>query len=295
MVDVSICMVSLNCWNVLEDCLNSVAQLDTSVTHEIIIVDNASTDDTTTMIERTFPHVRLIRNDRNVGFTKGTNQAIEESSGRFILWLNTDTILEQTSIRNLVDFLNTHPKAGIAGPKILNADGSFQPQCRRGLPTPSAALAYLTRQHRLWPTAAWANGYLMTHINVDSDARVAAVSGACLMARRAVWDDIGPLDERIFGFGEDIDWCVRAANYGWEVWYYPGSQIVHLKGQGGAHSKPFHKIVGIHQAMWIFYSKHLQERNSRPVRMLVRLGIGVSLSASLTKTSIALGLRRLFR
>jgi hypothetical protein len=226
----------------------------------------------------------VIRNDANVGFSRGTNQAIQASHGRYLLWLNTDTILHPGSIREMVDFLVTNPRAGVVGPQVLNADGSFQPQCRRGLPTPQASLAYMLGLHRRWPDHPIAGQYLLTHLPIGESNPVAAVSGCCLLARREVWDGIGPIDEDIFGFGEDIDWCVRAGKAGWEVWYHPASVITHLKGQGGVHAHPYRKVKGIHQAMWVFYRKHLRSAYNPAVTAAVRAGIGASFVASIART-----------
>lgn len=291
MVDISICMVSLNCWAVLEDCLESLRDSRPAVSYEVIIVDNASTDGTPALIERHFPEVRLIRNHYNAGFTKATNQGIQQSSGRYILWLNTDTILRPGSLDTLHDFMEEHPEVGIAGPKVLNPDGSFQPQCKRGLPTPLASLSYMLGLHKLWPQNPQLGQYLLTHLPVDRASEVDAVSGCCLMARREVWDAIGPLDEQIFAFGEDIDWCVRAKRAGWQVWYYPASVIVHLKGQGGVHAKPYHKVWGMHHGMWIFYRKHLMTNYAWPITGLVWLGVWSKCILS----SAAIWLRRTLR
>jgi GT2 family glycosyltransferase len=273
-------MVSLNAWEVLQPCLDSLGRGAPGMEYEIIVVDNASSDGTPERLRAGFPHVRLIRNDRNVGFTRANNQAMASSSGDYILWLNTDTILQQNTISGLMEFLETHPQAGIVGPKVFNSDGTFQFQCRRGLPTPLASMFYMLRLDRVLPRHRLDGQYLMTHLPVDQANRVDSVSGCCLLARRKVLDDIGPLDEDIFGFGEDIDWCVRAKKAGWEVWYFPGSEIVHLKGQGGVHSRPYHKVWGIHQAMWIFYKKHLSVRYPWPVTAAVWLGMVSSLAAS---------------
>lgn len=280
MVDVSICMVSLNCWNVLPACLDSLRAGAPAVSYEIIMVDNASTDGTVDLVKQHYPEVRVVQNARNVGFTKATNQAIELSSGRYLLWLNTDTVVQPDTLYNLVQFLEAHPTAGIVGPKVLNADGSFQPQCKRGLPTPAASLYYMLKLHEIWPHNPRFGQYLLTHLSPDAAHEVDAVSGCCLLARRAVWDTIGPLDEAIFGFGEDIDWCVRAHNAGFAVWYAPTSVITHLKGQGGVHAKPYHKAWGIHQAMWVFYRKHLMSRYAPPITGLVWIGVWASLIAS---------------
>lgn len=288
MVDISICMVSLNCWNVLPACLDSLRASRPTVNYEIIMVDNASTDGTVKFVQEQYPEVRVVRNDRNVGFTKATNQAIELSSGGYVLWLNTDTILRPDALYHMRHFLETHPQAGIVGPKVLNADGTFQPQCKRGLPTPGASLFYLLKLHKIWPRHPRFGQYLLTHLSPDEAHPVDAVSGCCLLARRDVWDAIGPLDEAIFGFGEDLDWCVRAKQAGYEVWYYPRAVITHLKGQGGVHAKPYHKAWGIHQAMWVFYRKHLMRHYAPIVTALVWLGVWSSWIA----TNAGIWLRR---
>jgi GT2 family glycosyltransferase len=285
MVEISICLVTLNCWDVAQECLDSIVRSAPALSSEIIVVDNASTDGTAQLVRRKYPAVQVIENQRNVGFTRATNQAMAVARGRYLLWLNPDTILEPDSLHQLWTFLEEHPDAGIVGPKVLNADGTFQPQCRRGLPTPLASFAYMIGLHRLRPDHPTFGRYLLTHLPIDEPSRVDSVSGCCLLARREVWQQIGSADEAIFGFGEDLDWCVRAHQAGWSVWYYPQSVIVHLKGHGGVRSKPFHKVWGIHQAMWVFYRKHLRSRYAWPTTVLV--GLGVSISMVLMTTRVA--------
>lgn len=285
-VETSVCIVSLNCWPVLKDCLQSLRSAAGVETREVILVDNASSDGTPSLVRQNFPEVELIENDKNVGFTKATNQAIRRARGKFLLWLNPDTIVRPDSLRALEDFLDRTPAAGIVGPKVLNPDGSFQPQCRRGMPTPAASLFHVLRLDRIWPRSPIAGQYLLTFFPVEDPASVVSVSGCCLMARREVWDQVGPLDEAMFGFGEDIDWCLRTRAAGWEVWYFPGSTIVHLKGQGGVHSKPYHKVWGIHQCMWLVYRKYFAPRYHWPVTALVWLGVATSFALSVLTTSI---------
>ena len=278
----SICMVSLNCRRVVEDCLVSLRQSGFR-DYEIIVADNGSTDGTIEYL-RAQSDVHLIENGWNAGFTKGTNQCIAAGSGEYVLWLNTDTILREDSLEKLVDFLKAHPRAGVVGPKVLNRDGTFQAQCKRGLPTPLASLAYLLGLDRVWPRNRALSEYLLRSVPEDESAVVTGVSGCCLMTRRGVVAQVGPLDEEMFGFGEDLDWCVRAAKAGWEVWYYPGSVITHLKGEGGAKSKPYRKIRGMHGCMWLFYKKHLRQRYLPPVTALVAVGIGASFVAQMAAT-----------
>lgn len=288
MTKCSICMVSLNCLNVLKPCLESLASSEPELDHEVIIVDNASTDGTVAYLRSHHPAIRVIQNHSNVGFTKATNQAIRESQGDHILWLNTDTLIRPGSLTTLCTFLDSHPQVGIVGPKVLNLDGSFQPQCKRGMPTPSASFFYMTGLHKLLPTNPRAGQYLLAHLSPDEAHQVDAVSGCCLMARREVVEQIGLLDEDIFAFGEDIDWCVRAKKSGWEVWYYPGSVIVHLKGQGGVHSAPLNKVRGMHDGMWVFYSKHLQSQY--PV--VVNSAVWLAIKASLYTTTFGIWVRQ---
>ena len=159
---ISICMVSLNAWEVLKACLDSLGLSAPGNEYEIVVVDNASSDGTPERLRAEFPNVRLICNDRNVGFTHANNQAIAASKGDFLLWLNTDTILRPDTISALVHFLETHSRAGIVGPKVLNPNGTFQPQCRRGLPTPLASLFYMLGLDRFFPGCRLAGRYLLS-------------------------------------------------------------------------------------------------------------------------------------
>jgi len=286
MTDISICIVTLNCWNVLKDCLDSLQLSKPYVDFETIVVDNNSNDNTPALINNYFSDVCVISNSVNVGFTKATNQAIEMSKGKYILWLNPDTIVRKDSLSKLIGFLEITPKAGIVGPKVLNADGTFQPQCKRGIPTPVAYISYGLKLDRLFPNNPYLGQYLLTYLPDDKAAKVGSVSGCCLMARREVWSDIGPLDESIFAFGEDLDWCMRAQEKGWEVWYYPESEIIHLKGQGGAHFKPYYKIRSMHESFWIIYCKHLRKNYSWAITLLFKICIEGNLILSLIRTKL---------
>ena len=276
MIKISICMVSLNCWDVLKECIGSIEASLPEIQYEIIIVDNNSSDCTCVNIKNNYPKITLICNDQNVGFTKASNQAIRQCSGEFILWLNTDTIIMPDTLNKLINFMDAKPDCGIVGPKVLNADGSFQAQCRRGMPTPMASFFYMFRLNKIWPNNKTIGGYLLSYLPVDEENEVISVSGCCLFARHKVWDQIGPLDESILGFGEDIDWCVRARNAGWKVWYNPAAEIIHLKGLGGVHVYPYHKVLFLHQAMWIFYKKHLKKDYNLLVSIIIYAGIKLS-------------------
>jgi hypothetical protein len=278
---------------VLQDCLESLRRCPDYRSWEVILADNASTDGTADFVSRDFPEIHVIRNDRNVGFTRATNQGFRVSRGRYLLWLNPDTRVFPDSIPRLIELLQQKPRAGIVGPKVVNPDGSFQEQCRRGLPTPAASFFHVLGFDRLWPTSRTFGGYLLTYMPVGETMPVVSVSGCCLLARREVWNDIGPLDEQMFGFGEDIDWCMRAAAAGWEVWYQPASIIVHLKGHGGAHAHPFRKIRGMHECMWLIYRRHFSRRYRWPMTALVASGISASFLFSVFVRSVRQAVKRL--
>ena len=254
-------------------------------------MDNNSTDATRERVRRDYPEVQLVENVDNVGFLVGTNQGIARSVGRYILWLNPDTLLRPDSLRQMVDFLEQHPKAGIVGPRVLNADGSFQPQCKRGMPTPAASLCYMLHIDRLLPNHPTAGQYLLRGLPDDQPNQVDAVSGCCLMTRRTVVEHVGPLDEELKQWGEDIEWCVRAHKMGWEVWYYPNSVITHLKGQSSRHNLPYRAARDMHTTMWLFYKKYFQPQSSPVTSAAVRAGIAGSLGLALSRIWISRHLR----
>jgi len=287
MVDLSVCIVSFNACDVLRDCLRSLYEhTPPSISLEVIVVDNNSRDQTLSMLSDEFPLAKVIANETNLGFSKATNQAMRASSGRYICWLNSDTIVLPNAMPKLIRFMDSNPKAGIVGPKILNADGSFQPQCKRGFPTPLAIFSYYAGLDKLFPNSPFFAQYLLRFLSPDQPHEVVSVSGACLLARRELLESVGYADENIFAFGEDIDWCVRARNSGWEVWYYPEAQIIHLGGKGGSGSMPFRAIYEYHRSMWVFYRKHLINRYIFPLHIIVAAGIGARFAWSVLRNAM---------
>lgn len=283
---VSICIVSFNALEYLEKCLLSLRKRPRSIQYQIIVVDNASQDESKNLVRKEFSEVLLIENQDNLGFSKATNQAMLAASGEYLLWLNSDTIVSPEAIEGLVQFLANNPKCGIVGPKILNSDGTFQPQCKRGLPTPWNSFVYLTRFYRLFPSHPKFTQYLLSHLDEDHPNPVTSVSGACLLCNREVLNQIGLIDENIFAFGEDLDWCLRANQAGWEVWYYPYVSIIHFGGKGGSASLPLRRILSLHQAMWIFFKKHFKQLYPRFVTPIIWLAIQLSFLFSVTRMMI---------
>lgn len=277
----SICIVNYNAKDYLKGCLQSIYASGCKHPFEIVMVDNASRDGSVDMVQTDFPQVRLIRNESNAGFSHANNTALRMARGKYLLWLNNDTVVFPGALDILVEFLDQRPEAGIVSPKVLNSDGTLQFQCRRGLPTLWGAFCYVSGLSRVFAKNPFFTGYLLTHLDEDRQASVDSVSGACLMGRREVLDQIGYPDEGYFMFTEDLDWCCLARQAGWQVIYLPEARIIHFGGRGGTLSRPFRATIEFHQSLWRFYQRHLARRYPFLVNWIVRLGIWMKLALAL--------------
>lgn len=185
------------------------------------------------------------------------NQCLQAASGSYLMQLNPDTSILPGAFDQMLDFMDQNAEVGICGPKVLNRDGTFQKQCRRGEPRPLAMLSYFLRLSRLFPDSKLLGGYLLNYEDENHTLKVDALSGSCMLIRREVIDQIGYLDEQFFAYQEDTDICTRARQAGWEVYYYPPAQIIHYGGQGGSRVEPYRSIIEWHRSYWLYYKKHL--------------------------------------
>jgi GT2 family glycosyltransferase len=272
-VKLSIVIPTYNAHEWIEQCLDSIRLHRPACDYQVIVVDDKSTDDSVAIVRDRFPDVRLFSNDRNLGFGKTVNVGLRAATGAYVLVLNNDTWMHEGALDAMIRYLDDHPETGIVGPKVLNGNGAIQEQCRRRIPTPAAALLYFTGVARMFPRNPSIAGYLMTATDENATTEVDAVSGACLMVRRAAIDQIHGFDEEYYLYGEDMDFCWRAKSAGWKVVYDPAATITHFGGQGGTGKKKLYATVEWHRAMWIFYRKHRAPRVSRLERALVYSGI----------------------
>jgi GT2 family glycosyltransferase len=245
-VDLTIVIVSWNVAALLADCLRSILAGMEVVDNEIIVVDNASSDNSVEILRREFPHCRLIQNDHNAGFARANNQGIAASTGHYVLLLNSDTVVKPGTLTGLVEFMASHPDAGIVGPRLLRPNGAPQAFAFGGDPT----LGYLLRRgisHLLLRRALhdWKTGQVQ---------EVDWVSGACLLARREAIEQAGLLDENIFMYFEDNDWCLRIRQAGWKVYYNPQVEIIHLGGQSLKQNPAARHAY--YRSLDYFYAKH---------------------------------------
>ena len=260
-MDLSICLVPLNALEYLEPLLASIERYTSGLHYEVIMVDNGSTDGTVEWIEQHHPEIVLTHNLANLGFTRGTNQAIAKAKGEFLLLLNPDTLLTEDCFSPQITYLREHPEVGITIPKVLNADGSFQQQSRRGDARPAEVFGYFLKLGKLFPKNRDLNGYLQSWLPEDEVAEVKAVSGSCMFIRREVYEQIGGLDEQFFAYQEDSDYCMRARQAGWKVMYVPLSSIIHYAGEGGSKTNPYHSIFQWHRSYFLYYRKHFARKH----------------------------------
>ncbi|HEY3396561.1 MAG TPA: glycosyltransferase family 2 protein [Armatimonadota bacterium] len=253
-IDVTICLVSWNVWPDLERCLLSLRDPQ-QVARQTIVVDNASADDTLAHLRDEFPEAEVIANADNRGFAAASNQALAAGQGRYLLLLNPDTIVPPGALRELLDFADRHPEAGIVGPQLLYPDGSLQYSARH-FPTVGAALFRNTFLGRLFRHAGPVQRYLMTDWDHDSVREVDWVSGAALLIRRELYAQIGGLDEGFFWGSEDVDYCWRAHQAGWKVLYTPTPQITHVVGRSSDQAVA-KTIIRTHRSMFRLYRKHV--------------------------------------
>jgi len=258
-VKLSICIVTYNARKWLKGCLDSIDDNTKLDNLEIIVVDNGSKDGVEELLNRDYPHVRFIGNDNNQGYTRPMNQSLQAAHGKYLMQLNPDTSVLPAAFDQLIDFMDRNEQIGICGPKVLNRDGTFQKQCRRGEPRPLAMISYFLKLSNLFPSSKMLGGYLLEYEDEDATIEVDALSGSCMVIRREVVDQIGYLDEQFFAYQEDTDMCTRARHAGWKVYYYPQAQIIHYGGQGGSRVEPYRSIIEWHRSYWLYYKKHLAD------------------------------------
>ncbi len=255
-MDLSIIIVNYNVKEFLQNLLHSIAKASQSISTEVIVVDNASNDGSAEFIKEKFPHVKLIVNEKNLGFSKANNIGIKSASGNYILLINPDTIVSEDSFKKMIKFYEEHSEAGMAGCKILNPDGTLQLACRRSFPGPWTSFCKVTGLSTLFPNSRIFARYNLTYLNEDQTYEVDAISGSFMMIRREALEKVGGLDEQFFMYGEDLDICYRIQKSGYKVFYVHSAQIIHYKGESTKRSSIDETKI-FYDAMKLFVKKHL--------------------------------------
>ncbi|MER3475134.1 MAG: glycosyltransferase family 2 protein [Armatimonadota bacterium] len=293
--DVSVIIVNWNTRDELRECLRSLhPSLHPDVQAEIIVVDNASWDDSVAMVKREFPEVKLIENRLNEGFGKAHNRAAQVAQGRYLLLLNSDARAHPGALKQLVDYADAHPDVGIIAPKVLNPDGSLQYSCRR-FPVYEAGLFRNTLLGRLFPQNRFVRDYLMTDFDHAHTMEVDWVSGCAMMIRRETWHQLGGFDEQFFMYCEDVDLCWRAHEAGWKVVYHPDAVVTHAIGRST--DKAVNAMIRqFHHSHRLFFQKHYARRLPIWSRLLIPLGLWIRANLLIARNHlIALRLKMLGR
>lgn len=284
-MDLSILIVNYNTADLTLQCLRSVFESKGNYSFEVILIDNASSDHSVERIEQQYPQVKLICNTENAGFAAANNQGIAQAQGKYILLLNSDTVVKEDTFDTMLSFMEANPEVGASGCKIVLPDGSLDKACKRGFPTPSAAFFYAFGISKLFPNKPYFNQYHMSHLDSDQEYPIDCLVGAFMLVRKAAIDQVGGLDETFFMYGEDIDWCYRIKQAGWEIYYYPRTEIIHHKG-GSSRNKPVKIIYEFHRAMILFHRKHYRTKYPFYINGLVYMGVGLKFVMSFVKNKL---------
>ena len=284
MEDVSVVIVNWNTGPTLRACLSALFASEGDRPHQVIVVDNASTDGSESGIASEYPALQLIQNASNIGFARAVNQGLRVARGQFALIMNPDVTLLPSALPRLMEFMTTHIHAGIAGPRLLNPDGTVQGSARRD---PSAWTALFGRSApltQLFPNNPVSQQELPA-LSVTGDAPVEVdwLSGACLLVRRTAWEQVGLLDEQFFLFWEDADWGLRFRKAGWRVYYVPAAAGTHLIGVSRSRRR-VGSVVDLHVSAFRYYRKHRPSPVLHPMTMLVGAGLLASLALRCVQT-----------
>lgn len=262
--DVSIIILNWNTRELLAGCLTSLHDTISGLIYDVWVVDNASSDGSVEMVRDAFPAVHLVANATNVGFARANNQAIAASQGRYVLLLNSDAVATPGAIQSLVGLADAQPRAGIVGARLINPDGSFQAS-HTPFPTLLQEFLILTGLGRLSRGRWYPSRGPEEH---KGPQEVDYVEGACMLARHQAVEDVGGLDEGYFMYAEEVDWCYAMQQAGWQVWYQPQAQIIHLGGGSSQHRRP-QREADLYRSRVRFFRKYYGDRLAQLLKLQV--------------------------
>ncbi len=276
----SVIIVNYNVLHFLEHALHSVLKAAAGIEAEIFVVDNNSVDGSAAMVKEKFPSVKLIENRENTGFAFANNQAIKASCGEYVLLLNPDTVVEEDTFHKTLHFMDAHPEAGGLGVMMIDGSGKFLPESKRSLPSPSVAFYKISGISSLFPNSRIFGKYHLGYLDKNKIHEVEVLSGAFMLLRKKVLDKTGLLDEDFFMYGEDIDLSYRIILAGYKNYYFPGTRIIHYKGESTKKSSINYVLV-FYRAMVIFARKHFSKKNVRIFSFLINIAIYLRASAAI--------------
>jgi GT2 family glycosyltransferase len=251
--ELSIIVLSWNTRDLLEKCLRALQSTLRSFSYEVIVIDNASSDGSADFVARMFPEVRLHRNDSNLGYAIGVNQGLARSRGRYLCLLGSDTEVQDGALAGLVQFLKDHPQVGAVAPPLFSFDGTRQRACMR-FPSMLTVLTWDTPVMHFFPNNRELKRYQMKDWDHVGTRAVDQPPGTCFLLRRSVYESVGPMDERLWLFFNDVDWCRRMARAEIPIWYVDGPGVFHHEGGSTRHFAAF--AIEWHRNRIAYYRKH---------------------------------------
>ena len=276
----SIIIVNYNVEHFLEQCLHSVRKAAKNLPCEIFVVDNNSVDGSVAMVKDKFPEVKIIANKENLGFAKANNQAMKIAKGEYVLLLNPDTVVEESTFNKVVTFMDEHADAGGLGVQMIDGKGNFLPESKRGLPTPAVAFYKIFGLSKLFPKSKKFGRYHLGFLDKDQTHEVEILSGAFMLMRKKALDKVGLLDEDYFMYGEDIDLSYRIILGGYKNYYFHDTRIIHYKGESTKKSSVNYVFV-FYRAMVIFARKHFSAKNAKLFSFLINIAIYLRAGAAI--------------
>ena len=286
----TVIIVNYNVKFFVEQCLDSLERALDGIDSEVFVVDNHSSDGSIEYLKPRFPKVIFIESNHNLGFARANNMAIRQAEGQYVLLLNPDTFAGEQTIKQAIEFMDQHPKAGGAGVKMFNTDGTKALESRRGLPTPLTSFYKMCGLCSKFPESRRFGKYYMGYLSWDKPERIDIISGAFCLMRKEALDKAGHLDEDFFMYGEDIDLSYRLLKAGYDNWYLP-LPILHYKGES-THKSSFRYVHVFYQAMLIFFKKHYGHMHlwvTLPIKAAIYVRSAMALVSMLTdkaKTSL---------
>jgi len=280
-MQLSVIIVNYNVKYFLEQALHTVRKACNGIDAEILVVDNHSVDGSCEMVRKLFPEVKLIQNSENFGFAKANNQAIIQASGKYILLLNPDTVVEEDCFNKVIAFMDTTPDAGAVGVKMIDGSGKFLPESKRGLPTPEVAFYKIFGLAALFPKSKRFGKYHLGFLDKNETHEVDVLAGAFMMLRHEVLKNVGLLDEDYFMYGEDIDLSYCICKAGFKNYYFPHTTIIHYKGESTKKTS-VNFVFTFYKAMVIFARKHYSKKHARNFSFLIHFAIYIRAIAAIS-------------
>lgn len=274
-MQLSIIIVSYNVKFFLEQCLASVLDAIEHFEAEVWVVDNASSDYTIDFLKSKFPWVKFIENRKNVGFSKANNQALKECFGKYVLFLNPDTLIAEDTLVRCISLLEADRQAGALGVRMIDGSATFLPESKRSFPSPLTSLYKLAGLASLFPSSSVFSRYSLGYLDQNKNYEVDVLSGAFMLVKKDILIKLKGFDEAFFMYGEDIDLSYRIQKMGYKNYYFGESTIIHFKGKSTL-KKDLRYIKMFYQAMYIFVRKHYNGKSA----YLFTLGIWLRASVA---------------